>query len=122
MKKLTMQIAELERQYIQAVDEHQLKAKQFKQELNDTLMQASIYREIQRVMKTVILGQYKNIRADQLDRLTDAVLEKYCKGKQLKPTMELVEHQHINSIAKDVRRALESFFIEVSSQKTQEIE
>lgn len=90
MKKLTMQIAELERQYIQAVDEHQLKAKQFKQELNDTLMQASIYREIQRVMKTVILGQYKNIRADQLDRLTDAVLEKYCKGKQLKPTMELV--------------------------------
>lgn len=47
-------------------------------------MQASIYKEVQQIMKTVILAQYKNVRAEQLDRLTEGLLEKHCRGRQLK--------------------------------------
>lgn len=56
--------------------------------MTDALMQASVYKETVKVLKTVIVTQYKNVRTEQLDRLTDSVLEKHVKGKMKASTAD----------------------------------
>lgn len=111
----TLRQKEAERQHAKTLDELHLRARQLKEETLEVYTQASIYREMYRVLKSVVCTQLAGLKAEEVDRLAQGLLLKYGVGDQLTASLEGLEAQQIAVLTRDVRRTFEMFFIEVTT-------
>lgn len=59
-----------------------------------------LHKEMFRVLKSVVVSQFTNVTVEDIDRITNSILNKYSKG------FRDVEAQHHSVAIRDVRRTL----------------